>query len=122
MIPIISYILKLLITLLTMQIAIVAPADPILDAIHSYFPESQWTAAVCIVNAEHGWGPVEIDAISPTDDWGLFQINRSHEGLIKTMGYTMDDMLKIRPNAEVAATIWRLQGWTPWTTHSQCGV
>lgn len=68
--------------------------------------------AACIAEHESGgrsW------AISPTDDWGLWQINASHGPAMAT--------LSPLPNAR-AAVIISSDGrdWSAWTTHGYCGV
>jgi soluble lytic murein transglycosylase-like protein len=69
-------------------------------------PADEFIAAQ-IATAESGGNP---DAISPTDDYGLWQINASH-GAQATLNPTL--------NAEAAVAI-SSDGtnWTPWTTYT----
>ena len=57
----------------------------------------------------------DLQAISRTNDYGLFQINRIHERRVTAMGYRWSQMLELRPNADVAFAIYREQGWRPWS-------
>lgn len=71
-------------------------------------PASAEATAACIAEHESGGNP---HAISPTDDWGLWQI---HAG-----GYAM---FSPQANAAAAVAKYRANGWLPWTTRGSCGV
>ena len=73
-----------------------------------------WAASVaaCIVRHESGGNP---RAISPTNDWGLFQVN----------GSWGPGMASLNPvlNAEAAVKISdNGRSWAPWTTAPDCGA
>ena len=75
---------------------------------------ASWAAptAACIVSHESGGNP---RAISPTDDFGLFQVN----------GSWGPGMASLNPvaNAEAAVKISdNGRSWAPWTTAPDCGV
>jgi hypothetical protein len=62
------------------------------------------------------------DVISPTNDYGLMQVNRrAHSGRVAAMGYTWDDLLSPGPNLEVAWAIYaEAGGWGPWRYSQHC--
>lgn len=49
--------------------------------------------------------------VSPSDDWGLFQINRPTWGGTR---YWPDQPLNRRSNSRAAHAIWEHAGWQPW--------
>ena len=62
-------------------------------------------------------------AISPGGgNWGLFQINRVHQGRVAALGFDWQEMLHPWQNAQVAADIWAEQGWRPWTCARIVGI
>jgi soluble lytic murein transglycosylase-like protein len=70
------------------------------------FPECP-EVAIAVSKAESGLNP---SAISPTDDWGLMQINRpSH------ISKFTKSMLDIDENLRVARIIYLAEGWTKWS-------
>ena len=53
--------------------------------------------------------------ISPSDDWGLFQLNRpTWEGT----PYWPADPLNARSNAKAAHKLWKVTSWRPWGLNS----
>ena len=83
-----------------------------------YFPPEQIDNALAIINAESGGNPY---AVSPTDDHGLFQINRGTwygyaENLPLEMAYDPET------NVRIASYIFNTRGWQPWTTARKLGL
>jgi hypothetical protein len=69
------------------------------------------STAACIAEHESGGNP---NAISPTDDFGLWQVNGSWGAMASLNPYT---------NARSAITISHDgTNWSPWTTAPDCGV
>lgn len=97
----------------------VPPIEWTRDTLEAYvrtvFPEDPDTA-VRIVTAESGWNP---NAVSATDDHGLFQINGVHlRPFGVAWGYTRTDLLDPVLNIRVARAVYdEAGGWTPWTTY-----
>ncbi|MBI2709743.1 MAG: transglycosylase SLT domain-containing protein [Actinobacteria bacterium] len=91
----------------------VRSADPVRDAIRQNFPE-QYDKAVRVASCESGLNP---RAVSPGGaNWGLFQINSVHKGLVASMGYSWDKILDPYVNARVARQIYNSSGgWRPWS-------
>ena len=77
------------------------------DLIASYFPANQVGNACSVMLCESEGNP---NAVSPTNDHGLFQINAVHRG-------SFDWSRRYDPgvNAAFAASLWRQRGWGPWT-------
>jgi hypothetical protein len=74
-------------------------------------PASEAPTAACIATRESGG---QTYALSPTNDYGLWQINGSHGSLATYNPYG---------NARSAVIISNYgRNWSPWTTHSYCGV
>lgn len=46
---------------------------------------------------------------------GIWQIHPMHLKLIRSLGYTWDDMFRPEPNARVARVLYDLQGWGGWS-------
>ena len=81
------------------------------DAIRYYFPV-RYEKALAVATCESG---LRADAISPGGaNWGLFQINRVHEGRVRSLGYTWSQMLDPYVNTRVALSIYKESGWAPW--------
>lgn len=75
--------------------------------------------AIQVARCESG---LRWDAVSPGGgNWGMFQINRVHQGRVNGMGYAWQEMLYPWQNARVAASIWAEQGWRPWTCARHLG-
>lgn len=75
--------------------------------------QGEWDPIImtAIAGAESGWNTT---AKSPTDDWGLFQINRFyHQALFKR--YTWYDP---RQNTVMALAVWRSQHYRAWSTYN----
>jgi hypothetical protein len=66
---------------------------------------------VAIAGAESGWNT---DAISPTNDYGLFQINRTVWAFLFDL-YNWRDGLE---NTVMAYYVWRRQGYSAWTVYN----
>ena len=80
-----------------------------------------WWVADCIISHESGWNRY---AVSPTSDYGLWQLNRINLYLLKGRPY-YDPVA----NTEAAIALYRLalsywgDGWRPWSsTARSCGV
>ncbi|MDZ7732233.1 MAG: transglycosylase SLT domain-containing protein [Acidimicrobiia bacterium] len=83
---------------------------PLAELVCSYdWPCQQ---ALAIARCESTMRP---HVISPTNDYGLMQINGVHRGRWRAMGYSEADMLRPGPNLAVAHAIWAEQGWGPWS-------
>ncbi len=78
------------------------------------FQRPQRAVAACIIKRESGGNP---KAVSPTDDWGLFQLNRpSHKAQFERMyGRPFESKaLDPRLNGRYAAYLYSIAGWSPW--------
>ena len=74
---------------------------------------SDWDATImtAIAGAESGWNP---DARSPTDDWGLFQINRYwHRDLFDRFQWNNPYQ-----NTQMAHIVWSSQHYSGWSTYN----
>jgi hypothetical protein len=81
-------------------------------AIERYFPE-QYDKALEVATCESGLDPA---AVSPGGgNWGLFQINLVHAGLVGSMGYPWADLTNPVVNAHVARVIYDQSGWGAWS-------
>lgn len=81
------------------------------DAIAAYFGDV-YDKAVRVARCESGLDP---GAVSPGGgNWGLFQINTVHRGMVESMGYSWDQILDPYVNADVARHIYDSSGWGPW--------
>jgi hypothetical protein len=81
-------------------------------AIQQSFPE-QYDKALAVAECESGLDP---SAVSPGGgNWGLFQINTVHKGLVASMGYSWADITNPFVNSQVARVIYDdAGGWSPW--------
>ena len=94
--------------------------QPTAIAAEWFRPYGQETVARCIIQHESAGNP---RAVSPTHDYGMFQINRVHRADFER--YTGRDWSAIfdpNMNGLYARKLWREQGWRPWSTHRRCGV
>lgn len=96
---------------------VTAPAHPPcyvaqLDAPCIKMPEAMLRDAYVVLQCESGHNP---RAVSKTDDWGLWQINRIHEARARRLGFAWEQMLEPGPNTAVAISIWEEQGFSPWS-------
>ena len=79
-----------------------------------YFPTQARTKAACIIKRESGGNPA---AISPTHDYGLFQINRAaHKASFENRYHRRFETyaLTVEYNARYARYLYDVAGWTPW--------
>ncbi len=83
-------------------------------AIQQWWPESEWENAWCIIGRESTWRPW---VVSPTGDYGLFQLNRIHAA-----SYDWGRILEIDFNVAAAHDLWTTNDWRPWSTRHLCGV
>ena len=77
-------------------------------------PEAWAEHAGSVIQCESRWRAA---AVSPTGDYGLFQLNRRwQEQRVNAMGYQWTDVLNPRVNATVAIAIWESWGrsWGAW--------
>ena len=82
------------------------------SAIQTYFPE-QYDKALSVATCESGLDPA---AVSPGGgNWGLFQINTVHSGLVSSLGYSWSDITNPFVNAMVARQIYNDSGWSAWS-------
>jgi soluble lytic murein transglycosylase-like protein len=72
--------------------------------------------AMKIMSAESGCNP---NALSATQDRGLFQINQCHKAKV---GGDLALLYDPKTNVEVAYGIWKAQGWQPWSTRGVLGI
>ena len=80
--------------------------------IRQTFPETP-DKAVRVARCESGLNP---GAVSPTNDYGVMQVNIVHRGLAASMGYRWEQMLEVAPNLAVARAVYDdAGGWGPWT-------
>lgn len=89
------------------------PEEIAIDAIVQNFPGSIAGQAVNVARCESSLDP---GAVSPGGgNFGLFQINSVHQGLVQSMGYSWNDILNPYINADVAREIYdEAGGWGPW--------
>jgi hypothetical protein len=80
-------------------------------AIQTYFPE-QYDKAVAVATCESGLDPSAVS--SGGGNWGLFQINLVHAGLVGSMGYRWAQLTDPFVNAKVARVIYDQSGWGAW--------
>ena len=79
-----------------------------------YFPTQARTKAACIIQRESGGDP---KAISPTQDYGLFQLNRAaHAANFYRLYHRSFTTyaLTVEYNARYARYLYDVAGWTPW--------
>jgi len=98
-----------------------APAEPapaptgggsVEDAIATYFGDV-YDKAIRVARCESGLNPSAVSAGG--GNWGLFQINKVHQALVESMGYSWDQILDPYVNAAVARHIYDgAGGWSPW--------
>jgi soluble lytic murein transglycosylase-like protein len=67
--------------------------------------------ALAIAQCESSLNP---NAVS-RGNYGLFQINAVHKGLVASMGYSWDQILDPGVNTAVAKRLYDEQGWGPWS-------
>lgn len=78
----------------------------------------QARVAFCIVWHESRW---RADAVSPTDDVGLFQINyATHRRHGEPFSVFRARMSRPDVNVAYAYALWREAGWGPWVTQGRC--
>ncbi len=70
--------------------------------------------ATSVAECESSMNPA---AVSPGGgNWGLFQVNTVHRGLVSSMGHDWEDLKNPFVNAEVARVVYdQAGGWSPWT-------
>lgn len=110
---------------LTLSLCAVGCEDtrsPVEQAVE-WFPPSQRATARCIIQAESGGRP---DAVSPSNDHGLFQINAVHRRAFEALTHKPFRPTIYEPilNGQMARKVWDDAGgsWRPWTTRSACGA
>jgi hypothetical protein len=82
------------------------------EAIKQYFPDV-YTKAVAVAKCESGLNPA---AVSPGgSNVGLFQINKVHASMVRSMGHSWNEMTDPYVNAKVARRIYNSSGWRPWS-------
>jgi soluble lytic murein transglycosylase-like protein len=94
----------------TPPVASVKVVEPTEALVARYFPPSQVANAMTIIKYESGGNP---NALSQTNDRGLFQINAVH---IKRVNGDLSALFDPETNVKVAYAIWSEQGWSPWST------
>jgi hypothetical protein len=73
---------------------------------------------LAIQYAENARGACEIYHYNSSDgtlDWGYFQINTAH---LKRRGLNLRDLLDCKANIDFAYQLYRVEGFTPWTTYT----
>ena len=75
--------------------------------------------ADCIMRKESGYNP---RAVSPTGDYGLFQINQAawYSTFQRVTGKPWSYIFNPYWNASFARWIYDRSGWAPWTTNRLC--
>lgn len=86
------------------QIEVRYTEERIIEKIRETFPEDP-DRAVAIAKCESGFNP---KAISPTNDHGLMQIN-------KTVHTVEGDIYDVETNLKFARKLYDERGWQPWT-------
>lgn len=83
------------------------------------------TARAVLAVGDHEWDPVimtaiagaesgyDTEAVSPTNDWGLFQINRDVWGWL----FDQYDWADPIGNTTMALIVWRSQGYNAWVAY-----
>ena len=98
--------------------ALARPTPPaeVVEAIAAVFPPGQHANALAIAYCESNWLTNTRTAGSRRAVVGLFQISRVHRKRLEASGYTWDQVrLDPMVNAQVAALLWRNEGWRPWS-------
>ncbi len=85
------------------QIEVVYTQERIIEKIRETFPEDP-DRAVAIAKCESGFNP---KAVSPTNDHGLMQIN-------KTVHTVEGDIYDVETNLKFARKLYDERGWQPW--------
>lgn len=94
--------------------------DAAVSLIHLYWG-AQGADAVCIAEKESSLNQWAVG--STFGERGLYQIHPVHQGdYIPALGYTWDDMFQVIPNIDVAYSLYRDRGWSPWSVRRLCGV
>jgi hypothetical protein len=95
--------------------------------IQAGFPQSEYDNAAAISYNESGW--VANGPPSPTNDWGLFQINRGYHPLDPSgQPWTNATIYDPNTNAKSAYQIWTARaasgqnGWCAWATAPALGL
>jgi hypothetical protein len=86
---------------------------PDLTKVYVQQVSKKWDATImtAIAGAESGW---RADAKSPTDDWGLFQINKYwHQALFRQY-----EWYNPFQNTEMAYAVWKSQHYHAWSTYN----
>jgi hypothetical protein len=99
--------------LLLLLVGSVAACNPS-HAVWTHFgPVGQNHNARKIVQCESNWNP---NAVSPTNDHGLFQINRRwHErDFVRVTGQPWHKVYDPEFNSQYARWLYDRQGWRPW--------
>lgn len=86
------------------QIEVAYTQERIIEKIRETFPEDP-ERAVAIAKCESGLNP---KAVSPTNDHGLMQIN-------KTVHTVTGDIYDVETNLKFARKLYDERGWQPWT-------
>ena len=84
--------------------------------ISAYFPADQVEMALCIIRYESGGNPGAKNPLSSAR--GLFQILASLWA--PHYGVAYETLYDPTTNTEIAADIWRNDGWSAWSTLSDC--
>lgn len=89
-----------------------APTGSLDEIIVRYFGSAAPTARR-IAECESGMNP---NAVSPTNDHGLFQINAVHRNEFEAVtGASWSAIYDPELNTKYAHHLWSQQGWSPWT-------
>lgn len=91
---------------------VAAPSGSLDEIINRYFG-SEASRAKAIANCESKMNP---NAVSPTNDHGLFQINGIHRASFERVtGASWSQIYNPELNTQFAHWMWSNQGWSPWT-------
>ena len=98
--------------------ACTAPAGPEGEIDAAFGPVAGEARA--IANCE---SRMDVRAVSPTDDHGLFQINIVHQGSFsRVTGQPWSAVYDARYNTQFAKWLYDRQGWRPWTCARKVGL
>lgn len=100
--------------------------DILWQAINEKFPSSQWNTARRVAQCESGNGhdfkSIDMDAKSPTNDHGAFQINETtwnkpyhSDPVAQYIGQNWHNVYDPVTNTEMAYRIWEAYGWRMWS-------
>ena len=82
--------------------------------VQQYWPSDKVDRVLCLMGHESGGNK---NAVSPTNDHGLMQINHYYWGDV--FGVTKNDLYDPDLNVRLAYQIYLRQGWTAWAVYNK---